>query len=381
MAKQSFAKRFLKTASFIAFSAFAALVILEIIVRTTGLGRLPERRPDPLLGTRLIPNAVYAQNDEGSSYGRINSLGLRDREIPYVKPKGVKRVLILGDSFMEAMQVSLDDSFSKQLQTFLGKTLQGDSVETINAGRGGMGTAEEYLWYATEGIKYSPDLVLLALYAGDDFRDNSKKLTGRAAFKPYIAFDADTFWVDASFTESRSYKLKTLFWPLLGNSVLAAEIMRRVETSKAAVMEKAENTPCPEDLGVFDLELNDDWENAYTATGDIIALLDDAAKSNSSALCIMIIPYSYQVSGAENDCVKNADLRRPNNYLRELAETRGIPFFDLTDTLEQEYLRTGGYMYGFGENLGAGHWNENGHRFAAEAMASNLAFIRLLRWL
>jgi len=380
MDKQSFAKRFFQIAALMTFSVFVALVILEVVIRVTGMGRLPARRPDPLLGVRLVPNAAYVQNSEGYSYGRINSLGLRDHEIPYEKPKNTKRVLILGDSFMEAMQVDLDSSFSKQLQTLLGKALPEQKIETINAGRSGMGTAEEYLWYTTEGIKYNPDLVLLAIYAGNDFRDNSKALTGQAAFKPYIAFKADTFWVDASFTESRSYKLKTLFWPLFSHSVLAAETARRVETAGIDT-EKPDTAQCPKDIGVFEVELDSVWQNAYTVTGNIIALLDDAVKSNSSALCIMIIPDSYQVNDMENDCVKDADLRRPNNFLRELAETRAIPFFDLTDTLEQEYLRTGNYTYGFGEKLGTGHWNESGHRFAAETMASNLNFVRLLRWL
>jgi len=375
------AKRFLQIVSLAAFCVLAALAILEAVVQIKAMGHLPYKRPDPLLGARFIPKAEYIQTEEGYSHGRINSLGLRDREIPYEKPKNRKRVLILGGSFTEALQVDLDSSFSKLLQTFLGKALPEDTVETINAGRGGMGTAEEYLWYLSEGVKYRPDLVLLAFYIGNDFSGNVKALTGQDEFKPYILFNADTFRVDVSFTESRSYRLKSFFWPLLGHSVLAAETMRRIETSKAADREKSDTSQCPKDVGVFDVALNDDWENAYNVTGDIIALLNDAVKSDSSSFCMMIIPDAYQIYDTENVCVKDSDLRRPNDFLRGIAEARSIPFFDLTDTLEQEYLRTGNYMYGFGENLGTGHWNENGHRFAAQTMASNLAFVRLLRWL
>lgn len=377
MDKKSFVKSALQAAPLLILSVFAALAILEAVARLTGTGHLPERRPDPLLGTRPVPNAVYEHINEGYSRGRFNSLGLRDREIPYEKPKDSKRVLILGDSFMEAFQVEIDSGFPRRLQTLIGKALPWHNIATINAGRGGMGTAEEYLWYVTEGVKYSPDLVLLAFYVGNDFRDNSKALTGPGVFKPYITFDADTFWVDASFTESRSYKLKTFFWPLFSRSVLAAETARRVELLKM----KPDTAQCPKDLGVFNPEPDSVWDNAYAVTGKIVALLDDAVKRSSSAFCIMIIPDSYQVDDTENDCVKDADLRKPNEFLREIAEARGIPLFDLTDTLEQEYLRTGEYAYGFGENLGKGHWNESGHRLAAQIMASNQAFVRLLRWL
>jgi hypothetical protein len=380
VSKQSLVKRVFRIVPLMILSVLAALAILEVVVRLTETGRLPERCPDPLLGVRSVPNALYEQMNEGYSRGHFNSFGLRDREIPYAKPENSKRVLILGDSFMEALQVEIDSGFPRQLQTFLGQALPWHNIKTVNAGRGGMGTAEEYLWYVTEGVKYHPDLVLLAFYVGNDFRDNSKKLTGQAVFKPYITFDADTFWVDASFTESRSYKLKTLFWPLFSHSVLAAETARRIETLRIS-KEKPDTALCPKDLGVFNIDRDSVWENAYVVTGRIVALLDEAVKRNSSALCMMIIPDSYQVNDTENDCVTGLDLRKPNDFLREIAEARGIPFFDLTDTLEQEYLRTGNCVYGFGENLGKGHWNESGHRFAAQIMASNQNFIRLLRWL
>lgn len=379
MYKQSFAKRVLQTATLTTVSVFATLALLEAVTRVAGIGRLPHRRPDPLLGVRSIPNAAYEYRDEGYSGGRINSLGLRDREIPYMKTENAKRILILGDSFMEALQVNLDGSFPKLLQTFIGEALPEHNIETVNAGRGGMGTVEEYLWYVTEGVKYRPDLVLLAFYAGNDFRDNSKSLTGRAALKPYIIFDADTFRVDASFSESRSYKIRAFFWPLFNASVLAAETARRIGVFMNGIAAKAGGAPCPKDVGVFGAFPDGVWDSAYTATGKLVALLDGAVKRNASAFCVMIVPDSYQIEDAESECVKGADLRKPNRFIRETAEARGIPVFDLTDAFEREHSLTGDYMYGFGKNLGTGHWNEKGHRLAAQTIASDTAFLRLLR--
>ncbi len=380
MDKKTFAKLVSQTAILVICSVFVTLVILDVAIRLTGMGHLLERRPDPLLGTRLIPNAAYTQEKEGFSRGRINSLGLRDYEIPYEKPENSKRILILGDSFMEALQVEIDSGFPKLLQTYIGGALPWHSIKTINAGRGGMGTAEEYLWYVTEGVKYHPDLVLLAFSVGNDLRDNSKALTGPGVFKPYITFAADTFWVDASFSESRSYIFMTLFWPLFNNSVLAAETVRRVAAFKMGAEEPG-NAPCSKSADAFNIKPDSLWDNAYAATGKLVTMLNDAVKRSSSAFCIMIIPDPYQVSDTESDCVKGADLRKPNNFLREIADAQGIPVFDLTDTLEQEYQRTGEYMYGFGENLGKGHWNESGHRLAAKTMASDVVFVRLVRWL
>ncbi|MBT6157697.1 MAG: hypothetical protein HOL01_22490 [Planctomycetaceae bacterium] len=51
---------------------------------------------DSELGWRNIPNWKAKTNGKKLT---INSRGLRDREYTYVKPSGVRRILVLGDSF------------------------------------------------------------------------------------------------------------------------------------------------------------------------------------------------------------------------------------------------------------------------------------------
>ncbi len=93
-------------------------------------------------------------------YTRINGHGLRDRDIPYERQRKF-RILVLGDSFTEGMQVEQDETFPKLLEQRLG-----NGVEVLNAGVAAYGTDSELLFWEREGWKYRPDLVLLPLLNG-----------------------------------------------------------------------------------------------------------------------------------------------------------------------------------------------------------------------
>ena len=87
---------------------------------------------DPLLGWRNIPRW------EATTFGRqltINSKGLRDREYPFDKPGGTKRILVLGDSYVWGYGVADDEIFT----VYLEERLAGSSPpwEVLNSGVSG----------------------------------------------------------------------------------------------------------------------------------------------------------------------------------------------------------------------------------------------------
>jgi hypothetical protein len=77
----------------------------------------------------------------------INSAGLPDVEHRYNKPDGVYRILIIGDSFVEAYQVKLEHSFARQLEKMLNNRRgpQPLRFEVIKAGYRSWGTGESVL--------------------------------------------------------------------------------------------------------------------------------------------------------------------------------------------------------------------------------------------
>ena len=137
--------------------------------------------PNTTTGWALIPGSSGRSYNPLYEYDvemEINSRALRMPEsVGYEKPAGVYRVLVLGDSFIEASQVEWAESFPQQLTDLMAQ--QSDlRVEAINAGVGGWGNDQQLIWLQEEGYKYEPDLVLIATYPRNDFMNNSEALEG-----------------------------------------------------------------------------------------------------------------------------------------------------------------------------------------------------------
>jgi len=97
---------------------------------------------------------------------KTNSSGIRaDEETPYEKPAGVKRIVVLGDSFGMGYGVDIKDSLLTVMSNQL--SVAGIKNEIINLSVSGFGTAEELIMLKEEGIKYQPDLVLLFWHSTD----------------------------------------------------------------------------------------------------------------------------------------------------------------------------------------------------------------------
>jgi len=125
-------------------------------------------RHDPGLG--WIPAGGYYL--EGVS---TNSRGLRGAtEYAVPKPTGMRRIVVMGDSFTWGLGVRDEETWPAVLQTLL------DDVEVLNLGVIGYGTDQQYLRLGQEGLRYEPDLVILGFFGPDTvrnvrrFRDSGK---------------------------------------------------------------------------------------------------------------------------------------------------------------------------------------------------------------
>jgi hypothetical protein len=118
--------------------------------------------------------AYWHRTPEYKVHIRTNSKGIRaDKEISYDKPEDIKRVVVLGDSFGMGYGVNLEDTFTSQMEQNL--LSAGITCEVINLSSSGHGNAEELIVLRNEGLKYDPDLVLLAWHStdrGDNIRSN-----------------------------------------------------------------------------------------------------------------------------------------------------------------------------------------------------------------
>ena len=105
----------------VALSLCLSLIIAELALRSIipldPRNPAEFRVPHPVLGWILQPGASYRyQMPEATVSVTYNSGGWHDIEHSVVKPDGVFRILVLGDSFMEAYSVELQDAFHSRIE-------------------------------------------------------------------------------------------------------------------------------------------------------------------------------------------------------------------------------------------------------------------------
>jgi len=156
----------------------AVLILAEVGLRILGITYPIFDAYDATRGVALKPGNQGWYYGEGGAYVKINSLGYRDVEHTREKPPGVFRIAVLGDSMIEARQVSIADTFCKQLEKRLsGRPEFGNlKVEVLNFGIGGFGTDQELLTLRLHVLDFSPDLIMLAFGPGNDVSGNFKQL-------------------------------------------------------------------------------------------------------------------------------------------------------------------------------------------------------------
>lgn len=155
-------------------SVGVALVIVEIGFRA-GLALGLVKTITSVYSTQ--PGGYYFWSREGgSARGFNNRYGYADHDYEPTKKQGTQRIVILGDSFVEALQVAIDDKMGPQLQRRLDK--HGLRYEVLSFGRSG-----EYPAFYLQRLKrvaqqFEPDVVVVAFYMGNDFRNASEEIEG-----------------------------------------------------------------------------------------------------------------------------------------------------------------------------------------------------------
>jgi hypothetical protein len=117
----------------------------------------------PLLGYAHPKSVTYQL---GNNRVSLNSNGHRGDEMPVRKPAGERRILVLGDSVAFGWGVNQGEDFPARLETLLRG--QNNVVwRVINSGVNGYNSEQEAIFFATEGIAYEPDIVVL-VYVDND---------------------------------------------------------------------------------------------------------------------------------------------------------------------------------------------------------------------
>ncbi len=159
---------------FVGLQVAVTLVLLEVVCRIfdpIGISYYPETAR--YLDTMILEEPIGYRNRpglQGTFYGapvRINSLGMRDREVP-PKSSGEFRVLVIGDSVPFGIGVRYEDSIPYQLEQLLNATAEpGRTYRTLNMGVPSYNTLQELIQLNDLGLSLEPDLAILLFSQND----------------------------------------------------------------------------------------------------------------------------------------------------------------------------------------------------------------------
>jgi hypothetical protein len=148
----------------------AALLLVESVLFAAGIGEEEIFKFDSKLGFRHFPNKLVTWRSEGYARSYFGADGLRESNVTVTKPANTYRVVLLGDSLVESLQVPLEKTFGRLIQKTIGP-VDGKRVEVVNFANSGYSTAQECLVLEDRVLQYHPDLVVLG-YSSRDLMEN-----------------------------------------------------------------------------------------------------------------------------------------------------------------------------------------------------------------
>jgi lysophospholipase L1-like esterase len=408
-------KRLAVKLSLVLLGLCVGLLFAEVALRVVGYTFPTFYTTDEARGYALKPGMQGWYRKEGESYVRVNSDGLRDREHARRKPPNTFRIAILGDSYAEALQVPSESAFWHVLEGRLRAcpALGGREVEVINFGVSGYGTTQELITLRERVWDYAPDLVLLAVTTSNDITDNSRALK-KTDEVPYFILRDNRLVPDDSFRDSRAFRLRSSALSRLGAWIRdSSRVIQAIHQTQYALKnylarrrakhtpQPPQNTPTPpqspqsnspavandaaarsDELGADNLVYSEPpdavWQDAWRVTEALITEMRDEVQQHGARFVVVTLSNGIQVhpdASAREAFMRRvgaSDLFYPDKRIASLGERERIEVFTLAPELQLYAERNRVFLHGFGEGLGNGHWNAEGHRVAGELLTQKL---------
>lgn len=343
---------------------------------------------DPIRGTALKAGYAGWAVVENRVWVSINSDGMRDREHPLVAPPGTLRVAVLGDSYIQGMNVPFEKTFTSSLERALTQCVPpAMRAEVLNFGVSGYGTAQQLLTYRHHAAKYRPDIVVLAVYTSNDVFGNHRELDeSPAAGTPYFVLDGDRLVLDRPqpLDGRAAYPFYQRWRLAMTERLMSAALLYRWWGTFRDVVEGRRADPAIVGLGIDEVyrpPTTPAIADAWRVTEALVVALAREAAAQGAELWIVTLSNAEQVhpdpaarrAYAENLGVPT--LLYPDHRIRDFARANRIPVVTLVEPLA-EYAATRHVFLNGGYNTryppGTGHWNETANHLGAGIVGARL---------
>jgi lysophospholipase L1-like esterase len=294
--------------------------------------------------------AISPKSPPGTTFGkavRKNAEGFRDRDFAVPKPDGTYRILVLGDSFTWGIGLDVEETLPKQLERRLRR--ERPDLEVINASIPGQNTTHELATLREKGLRYEPDMVVLA-YCLNDIEFDPAVTVGADGATPAVAPAGASPAARALLYDPTKGLRGFVYWFQLRSRFVAflvprvGNLLRRVGLLKSAEFSWVEKTF----QGYTDDNLG--WRESRGA----LAEMARECRERRLPLIVAIYPlfaqlHEYRGKGA-------------HETIRSECERLGIPAVDLLGVFENRDA------WEFWVNFMDGHPNAKAHGLATEAL-------------
>jgi hypothetical protein len=123
-------------------------------------------------------------------------------------------------------------------------------------------------------------------------------------------------------------------------------------------------------LNIYLPNMSPAWQEAFEITKRIILKLRASVEARGGQFVMVTLSNAEQVHPEMAEQLNREhgiefDYEQPDRTLAEFARRESLTLLQLMPAFRNYHTKTGTYLHGFGSSIG-GHWNENGHRLAAE---------------
>ncbi len=327
----------------------------------------PVETPTLLRGQFREPGVHTNRSGEFSVQVQVNRDRFVDGEWGPRDP-ALPRVVLIGDSFVEAAQVELDQGIGRVLEAALIEA-HGAPVELLSMGVPGAGTATALGLLEQHALPRDPTLVVLGFLLSNDVLNNHPLLEPKDDKPFYRLKDGELVPSSAERSLGSGWRDSPLWsvshsWRLLGRTV----VQRRLSQESLA-----RGGGMPIDLRVHDPQAGPVWDEAWAVTDALVGAMAGRCAEHGAGFATLIFPSQVEATEAGRaravqawPALEGWDLSLAGTRAATMAAQHG-PTLDLTPALRAAEGQ--GPLY-YAED---GHWTPLGHRVAGEAAAPFLA--------
>lgn len=337
----------------------------------------------PILGHFHVPGATaWVREPEFTTYLRFNQYGLRGAEARVPKPPDRYRVLLVGDSFIEAKQVAEQDSVAEQINALVQRAGRSE-IRALNAGVFDWSQVHEYLYVQEAAPALDPDLIVQFLYVGNDVGDVWPRSRSelRELERPLAQLNAERE-LDFSPWRRRQESQSDL---LLGALSRRSAMWRAFETGVIDKLRYASRDGHGIEgqmLELFRHKESPAEQRAWDTAEALMLKTRQAAERAGARYAVVVVPTRWQVHADDWQALLAARnepdddrwvLRGPQKRFVQMAERHQIPVIDLLPAM-RDAAQLGQRLY-YNVDI---HWRPEGHQLAAHTVTNFLQQAGLL---